>query len=202
MKLADFGALVDARSDLAGLRRPERSVIEALHRWVELLRRWNVRINLTALPLEPLSTETIDRLIIEPIAIASRLSLDTARWFDLGSGGGSPAIPIKLCHPRFELTMVEAKSKKASFLREAIRDLGLQSAHVENARFETLQSRPDLGNCIDLVTVRAVKVDDALLDTCRYVLRPRGRLVLLGSPGDELDGFSRDATGFFEKCST
>ena len=45
---------------------------------------------------------------------------------DVGSGGGSPAIPLKLAVPRLSLTMVEAKARKSAFLREAIRHLGLE----------------------------------------------------------------------------
>ena len=43
---------------------------------------------------------------------------------DIGSGGGSPAIPFKLAVPRLGLTMVEAKARKSAFLREAVRQLG------------------------------------------------------------------------------
>ena len=46
---------------------------------------------------------------------------------DVGSGGGSPAIPLKLAAPAVALTMVEVKARKSAFLREAIRQLELDS---------------------------------------------------------------------------
>ncbi len=63
---------------------------------------------------------------------------------DVGSGGGSPAIPLKLAVPRLRLTMVEAKARKSAFLREAVRHLGLEQRSVETARYEELLARPDL----------------------------------------------------------
>ena len=53
-----------------------------------------------------------------------------ALWFDIGSGGGSPAIPLKLARPTLPLPMVESKTRKAVFLREAVRALGLARREV------------------------------------------------------------------------
>ena len=55
---------------------------------------------------------------------------------DLGSGGGSPAIPLKIARQALKLTMIESKERKSMFLREAIRTLGLADSSVENDRFE------------------------------------------------------------------
>jgi 16S rRNA (guanine527-N7)-methyltransferase len=110
------------------------------------------------------------------------------RWMDLGSGGGSPAIPLKIVRPTWYLTMVEAKERKASFLREAIRMLRLQGADVANARFE------DLGRegTADVVTVRAVKVDRPFADVVRRLLTPQGVLAVFSSTAVMLDGFESE----------
>ena len=73
---------------------------DSLDAYYRLLARWNRTINLTALSLDPLADEALDRLFIEPLAAAPyiREALDVTPlsvWFDLGSGGGSPAIPLK-----------------------------------------------------------------------------------------------------------
>jgi 16S rRNA (guanine527-N7)-methyltransferase len=168
-----------AKSARLTVAAPEVEQLEAYYR---LLRRWNRTINLTGLPLEPLCDDTVDRLFIEPLAVASHVPHSSAEWFDLGSGGGSPAIPLKIVRPSLKLTMVEARERKAAFLREVTRDLGLCDAAVVNERFEMLEDRPDFGGVASLVTVRAVRVDSALLNLSRHLLGSRGgRLFLLGA---------------------
>ena len=76
--------------------------------------------------------------------------------------------------------MVEARERKAAFLREAVRDLALTGVIVLNARFETLRDRPDLAGLQTLVTVRAVRIDTSLLSLARWLLSPGGRLFLFG----------------------
>jgi len=179
-------------------------VAAALWRYFELLGKWNRTINLTALPLDAPSNETFDRLLIEPLAAANRIVDRPVIWFDLGSGGGSPAIPIKLARPRLRLTMVESRSRKAAFLREVVRDLPLKDAEVENARFEQLVPLRRPAGTAELVTVRAVKMEAQLLEVCRELLKPGGELILFGDAvAGMLDGFSpsRDSN-VFVRCST
>ena len=88
--------------------------------YYELLGRWNRKINLTSLEN---STKPIDRLLLEPLVASRYFSPSANRLMDVGSGGGSPAIPFKLAVPRLRLTMVEAKARKSAFLREAVRHL-------------------------------------------------------------------------------
>jgi 16S rRNA (guanine527-N7)-methyltransferase len=157
---------------------------DTLEKYFALLDRWNAKINLTALPLRPPTEETFDRLFVEPLAAARLLRDEPLQWIDLGSGGGSPAIPLKVVRPKLKLTMIESKVRKAAFLREAIRTLGLQDAIVENVRIEALaeNASPAIG-CADIVTVRAVRVDAALLRRAADLLAPAGRLVLF-RPGN------------------
>ena len=163
----DVGVAIDAG---------ELALFEA---YFALLARWNERINLTALTLEDVPNATIDRLFLEPILAARYVPQSPITWFDVGSGGGSPAIPIKIMRPRAALTMVESKERKATFLREVIRALTLSDAQVQNARFERLleQTLP----VADLVTVRAVKADLPLLKLCRRALIVGGKLLLFQS---------------------
>ncbi|MBW8866026.1 MAG: class I SAM-dependent methyltransferase, partial [Acidobacteria bacterium] len=113
----------------------DATAADALEQYFSLLARWNPKVNLTALPLNPPGDETFDRLFVEPVVAAAHIEPLNFRdaplkWIDLGSGGGSPAIPLKIVRPSWHLTMVEAKERKAAFLREAIRALRLQEADV------------------------------------------------------------------------
>lgn len=201
MNSSEFRAALQRRASHAGVSIPPELAGE-LEAYFRLLTRWNAKINLTALPLSKPTDETFDRLLIEPLAAAASIENRPARWFDLGSGGGSPAIPIQLARPTLDLTMVESKVRKAAFLRDVVRQLGLAAA-VENTRFETLMENPDLPGAADLVTVRAVRADGSLLQVCRYLLRDGGVLKLFGSRAMSLDGFGSGRPGWFvRQCST
>jgi 16S rRNA (guanine527-N7)-methyltransferase len=155
---------------------PDR--VDSLERYFALLSKWNGKMNLTALPLDEPSDLTFDRLLIEPLAAARFMPDEPDTWWDLGSGGGSPAIPMKISRPAVMLRMVEAKARKTVFLREAIRTLGLESATVINKRFDELsESDPGYGSG-RYVTVRAVRTDRHLFAVAARLLRDGGRLLM------------------------
>jgi 16S rRNA (guanine527-N7)-methyltransferase len=149
--------------------------LTALEEYVRLLARWNQKINLTALSVAEPDDEAIDRLLIEPLVAAKYLPAGPLRLIDVGSGSGSPAIPLLICVPGLSLTMVESKTRKAVFLTEVIRALGAQAV-VETSRYENLLSRPDLHEGADVVTVRAVRVETRTLLTLQAFLAPAGQL--------------------------
>ena len=169
------------------LRRARRAgvsinseIVSPLETYFRLLARWNEKINLTALPLRSPTDETFDRLLIEPLGAARLVGSTPAGWYDLGSGGGSPAIPLKIARPQLSLTMVESKVRKAAFLREAVRTLELSHTTVQNVRFQELTANPTLAGVAGLVTVRAVKLDASLFEVARHLLREGGRVLLFG----------------------
>jgi 16S rRNA (guanine527-N7)-methyltransferase len=173
------------------------AMLEPLEIYFRLLTQWNAKINLTALPLDVPTDETFDRLLVEPLAAARQIPDRSDVWFDLGSGGGSPAIPLKIARPALRLTMVESKTRKAAFLREAVRAIGLAEASVENDRFEEVAQKADCAGAGALVTVRAVKADPGLFETARLLLGGSGRLLLFRPSHDaETDppGFARVST--------
>ena len=157
-------------------------LLEALCTYVELLRRWNERMNLTALD----DRETgLDRLVIEPLLAAEYLPRKRGRMVDIGSGGGSPAIPLKLAAPGLALLMVEVKVRKAAFLREAVRQLELQGTVVETCRYESLLTRADLHEAHDVLTLRAVRVDRRVLRGVQAFVKAEGHLLLFRGGGSE-----------------
>lgn len=156
-----------------------------LEAYYRLLATWNRKINLTALDLVELPPDAVDRLLIEPLVAARHVPAGTLRMIDLGSGGGSPALPMALAIPGVRLLMVESKTRKSVFLREAIRTLCLTGADVATARFEELLSRPDLHEVHDLATIRAVRIETRSLITAQAFVRPGGVLFLFrGTGGD------------------
>jgi 16S rRNA (guanine527-N7)-methyltransferase len=148
--------------------------------YYDLLSRWNRKINLTALDD---ADDAIDRLLLEPVLAARYLPPGVGSLMDIGSGGGSPAIPLKLCVPAASLTMVEAKARKSAFLREAVRVLHLEQSSVENARYEELLTRPELHEAFDVLSLRAVRVEVRTLLTLQAFVRPGGLLFLFRGAG-------------------
>ena len=177
MTSLDFRDRLGRRADRAGISLAPETV-EALELYFRLLSKWNAKINLTALPLDQPTEETFDRLLVEPLAAARCITDRPGQWIDLGSGGGSPAIPLKIVKPSIGLTMIESKVRKAAFLREAIRTLGLTETTVADMRFEEYASKAEAGSSADLVTVRAVRADKALFGVASRLLMPGGRLLL------------------------
>ena len=179
----DLRARLAARASALRIDLPA-SLPGPLERYFQLLKRWNARINLTGLVLDELTDATLDRLFLEPLAAAALVPASPGVWLDLGSGGGSPAIPIKLARPLADLTMVESRARKAAFLREVVRGLELSQARVENVRFEELASRPETKGRAQLVTVRAVRPDQAMFDAAAWLLESGRMLMLLGAGED------------------
>ena len=176
----DFKTRLSRRSAKAGLFLNE-ALASALTTYYELLARWNQKINLTALDN---ADEAIDRLLLEPVLAAKAIEGSRPRaLLDIGSGGGSPAIPLALAlGSDVSLMMVEVKARKSAFLREAIRQLSMSHAVVENRRYEELLARPELLEGFDLLSVRAVRVEPKVLLTLQAFLRPGGELLLFRGP--------------------
>jgi len=176
----DFQGRLRRRARRAGVT-VEPDLAERLHTYYRLLTIWNERINLTGLDLPSEAPSTLDRILIEPLIAARHVKPGVRRMVDVGSGGGSPAIPMALAMPGVRLLMVESKTRKAVFLREALRELEVARGEVATARFEELLARPQLHEAHDLLTLRAVRVESKTLMTLQTLVRPGGTLFLFRS---------------------
>ena len=142
--------------------------------YLSLFVRWNSRTNLSSIR-EP--DAILSRHFVESIVCAQALPAGIATLLDFGSGGGLPGIPIALCRPEIAVTLAESQGKKAAFLQEAVRMLGI-SAKVFAGRAETLTGR------FDCVTLRAVdKMADAVRTAAKLVTQG-GWLVLMTTHGE------------------
>lgn len=148
-------------------------VLSRLAAYFELLQRWNEKINLTALGD---SDEAVDRLVMEPLVAAVFLPKDV-RLIDIGSGGGSPAIPLAIALNATFLTMIESRGRKAAFLREALRTLEIPGT-VESERAEVLATSPEHQGTSRIVSVRAVRMTAQLSAAMSNFLTSDGVLAL------------------------
>lgn len=180
--MADFAseAIRDLANDSGIELAPNQ--LNQLARYVSLLVSWNRTINLTSLDLSALSEPALSRLIVEPLLASRCLPNERFRWLDLGSGGGSPAVPLKVMRPEGELTMVESRSRKAAFLRETIRECRLSRTDALNCRIEELPGIVSPGTA-QFFTIRAVRLDARVAATIA-VLGSADTQVLLFGPVD------------------
>jgi 16S rRNA (guanine527-N7)-methyltransferase len=151
--------------------------IDLLSTHLDLLLKWNSKINLTAVR-EP--EEIVTRHFGESFFAARQLFPGSdlpSTAMDIGSGAGFPGLPFKIWSPTLELTLIEANQKKAVFLRELVRALALPQVSVLALRAETVQDRADL------VSLRAVERFEKTLPIAQQLLKPAGRIALLIGSG-------------------
>src|ERR1017187_11031941 len=114
---------------MASLQATESKAVDT---YISLILRWNERVNLTAIRSEE---GILARHFVESIVCARTLPAGIATLLDFGSGAGFPGLPIALCRPEIAVTLTESQGKKAAFLSEAVRTLGI-SAQVHSGRAE------------------------------------------------------------------
>jgi 16S rRNA (guanine527-N7)-methyltransferase len=170
----------------SGLRPGEEPVVLSpsqlahISTYIDLLIRWNSRINLTAIrdPEEIVARHFGESLLAARHLFPGVSSVSAgfeglARLADLGSGAGFPGIPIKLWAPGIALTLIESSHKKAAFLREVVRSLTLTNIDIQNTRAEAITQT------YEIVTLRAVEHFEDALRLAARLTTPSGRMALL-----------------------
>lgn len=151
--------------------------------YYSLLIRWNSRVNLTAVRDEE---GIFRRHFVESIVCARSLPSAISTLLDFGSGAGFPGIPIAICRPEIVVTLAESQGKKAAFLREALRVLGIGHAKIHSSRAETLH------NVFDCVVLRAVDKMETAVGVAGRLVRAGGWLVLMTTSA-EMNGLKTAA---------
>jgi 16S rRNA (guanine527-N7)-methyltransferase len=148
---------------------------EQLLTYLDLLLRWNARMNLTAIrdPEQIVTRHFGESLFAGRVLRDAGALSGTPTLSDIGSGAGFPGIPIKLLLPDVRLTLIESQNKKATFLREVIRALNLPDAEVFNGRAESW------GGMTQVVSLRAVEKFESVVPTAASLVAPSGYLMLL-----------------------
>jgi len=184
-----MGGTIDAalRKDLeAGLDALglDRALAEPLLAYLALLLRWNAAYNLTAIrdPREMVAKHLLDSLAMH--GATAPLAAAGGRLADLGTGAGFPGIPLAIAQPGLQVALVESSGKKARFLREAIRNLGLGNATAIESRIEAY----DAPAAFDAITARALATLPLILALGGHLLKPGGVLLAMKGvvPADEI----------------
>ncbi len=184
-----MGGTIDAalRKDLeAGLDALglDRALAGPLLDYLALLLRWNAAYNLTAIrdPREMVAKHLLDSLAMH--GATAPLAAAGGRLADLGTGAGFPGIPLAIAQPGLQVALVESSGKKARFLREAIRNLGLGNATAVESRIEAY----DAPAAFDAITARALATLPLILALGGHLLKPGGVLLAMKGvvPADEI----------------
>lgn len=173
------------------------SQLESISIYIDILLRWNARVNLTAVrQTEEIVTRhigeslfTARHLFPKPMNVslfAKPAGADAAvrrveqsaattinRLIDVGSGAGFPGLPIKIWAPQVHLTLIESNHKKATFLKEVARALRLTNVDVVTARAESFSGQAEV------VTLRAIERFGSVLPLAVRFVTPGGRIALL-----------------------
>ena len=150
-----------------------RETIETLERFAELTRKWNPSINLIA---KSTVSELWERHIIDSVQLYQFAPEPVIHWLDIGSGGGFPGVVMSIIaaekSPSTRFTYIESDQRKATFLRNAVRELDLKAGVIADRVELTLPQSADV------ISARALS---ALSDLFPHILRhlaPSGIAIL------------------------
>jgi 16S rRNA G527 N7-methylase RsmG len=139
-----------ARFDL----RTDSEIGNSFRRYLELLEKWNARVNLTA----STTWDSLEPLFHEALWAASLYPHSGTAHLDIGSGGGFPALPLRILRPAMSLTMVEPRARKAAFLETAAYELGLKGTIVHADTISDYLKHVPRPFAFDFISWKAVKL--------------------------------------------
>lgn len=160
---------------------------DLLAAYLDILLQGNKQFNLTAI-------DNYEDAVVKHIAdslAAAPFIMPNAVMLDIGSGGGCPAIPLKIVHPNLQVTLIDSVGKKVDFLNKAISALALKGAVAIKTRAEEL-CRTDKRESFDVVTARAVAALPVLLELASPLLKVGG--LFIAYKGDNKEEFASAKT--------
>ena len=187
---APYRTLVDRVVSGLGLSLSERQ-LEQLATHFDLLVHWNRKINLTSIRRpEDIAVRHFEESlflvkVMAQVGTGLPACTESGLLVDVGSGAGFPGLPIKIAWPAMSAVLLEPTLKKIAFLKEVIRQCGLDGIEARAERLEQA-AQSDLAGRASLVTLRAVALTPELLADLKRLLEPDGRLALFLGEKDAL----------------
>ena len=150
--------------------------ISKFKKYLDLLLEWNEKFNLTAITEKD---EIEEKHFLDSIELAKYFDIKNKTLLDVGSGAGFPGIPLAIVEPSLKITLLESNGKRVTFLREVVKELSLGNVEIIQGRSEELKSREKY----DIVTARAVKELNILLEISFYLVKVGGYFIAYKSSG-------------------
>ncbi len=153
---------------------------EDFEKYYDILIEYNSRFNITAI------TEKKDVFVKHFIdSLSGKDLIFGDNILDIGSGGGFPALPLKIIYPKKRFTLIEATGKKCVFLKAVTDLLKLNSVTVVNARAEELSKNENFREKFDTVTARAVARLNVLTELCLPFVKIGGKFIAYKGNSEE-----------------
>ena len=153
---------------------------EKFKTYYELLLYYNSQFNITAITEKE---EVYKKHFIDSVLGSEFIKGKTL--LDVGSGGGFPAIPLKIMNEDINVTLLEATGKKCEFLRTVVEKLELKNVMVINGRAEEKAKSKEFREKFDTVTARAVARLNLLSEYCMPFVKVGG--TFLSYKGDGIE---------------
>jgi len=129
-------------------------------RYLEELKKWNNKINLTAMTND---TEIIVKHFLDSILPLSTESITIkGSLLDIGSGGGFPGIPLKILNKSIKILLLEPNQKKSAFLRYVSGVLNLENVTIRSENFEKLSMNSNFYNVFNVIVTRAISLKNVI----------------------------------------
>ncbi|MGE5703286.1 MAG: 16S rRNA (guanine(527)-N(7))-methyltransferase RsmG [Clostridia bacterium] len=159
--------------------------LEQFAAYYRLLVEWNEKMNLTAITDE---REVYNKHFFDSISGAFYFPFDTVNSVaDIGGGAGFPSIPLKICFPHLQMTVIDSLNKRMTFLAHVGKELGLTGFTPTHARAEEAGQNPKLRESFDLVTARAVARLNLLAEFCIPFVRVGGTFLAMKGAGASIE---------------
>ena len=151
--------------------------IAQFKKYFELLVEWNEKMNLTAIT-------DLEGVYLKHFydSISPSFYFDFTKVItvcDVGAGAGFPSIPIKICFPHLQVTIVDSLNKRITFLNHLSEELHLDNMNFVHARAEEFGQNVKYREQFDVVTARAVARLSVLSELCVPLAKPDGYFVAL-----------------------
>jgi 16S rRNA (guanine527-N7)-methyltransferase len=153
--------------------------IDQLLAYIDLLEKWNKVYNLTSIhdKQQMIILHLLDSLSIlkDVIKLSEQVksqeqSDGNIRIADIGTGGGLPGIPLSICLPNINFTLIDARNKKVSFLKQVVNQLKLNNVTAIHTRAEDYQ----VEDKFDIIITRAFSSIKDMLGICSHLCHTNG----------------------------
>ncbi len=154
---------------------------EKLYKYMNLILEWNEKINVTAIKEEK---EFIVKHFVDSLMLNFFLK-EANSILDIGTGAGFPGIPLKICHPEIEFTLIDSVNKKVRVLQDVIDKLNLKKIEALHIRAEELAKDLKYRESFDVVTTRAVSNLATIAEYMVPFLKVGGMAICMKGPNIE-----------------
>lgn len=162
--------------------------------YFELLVEWNKKMNLTAITEE---NEVYLKHFFDSISPSFYYDFSKIKTVcDIGAGAGFPSIPLKICFPHLQTTIVDSLNKRINFLNELATKLGLTDVNFVHSRAEDFGQQKENREAYDVVTARAVARTNVLSEYCLPVCKINGQFIAM--KGSLIDNELAEASNALE----